>query len=109
MYLANDVVQNSKKKGPEFAKEFGLVMRKVFDHLAQIDLEEKTIMSLVRLIGIWQERQIFDKKTLHDIHRIWDHKRKTGGRLPPSDTISPKRKRMSSGGSNSGVINLQLT
>lgn len=101
MYLANDVVQNSKKKGPEFAKEFGLVMRKVFDHLAQIELEEKTIMSLVRLIGIWQERQIFDKKTLHDIHKIWDHKRKTGGRLPPSDTISPKRKRMSSGGSNS--------
>ena len=23
MYLANDVVQNSKKKGQEFAKEFG--------------------------------------------------------------------------------------
>ena len=76
-------------------------MRKVFDHLAQIDLEEKTIMSLVRLIGIWHERQIFDKKTLHDIHKIWDHKRKTGGRLPPSDTISPKRKRVSSGGSTS--------
>jgi len=101
MYLANDVVQNSKKKGQEFAKEFGFVMRKVFDHLAQIELEEKTIMSLVRLIGIWHERQIFDKKTLHDIHKIWDHKRKTGGRLPPSDTISPKRKRVSSGGSNS--------
>ena len=63
MYLANDVVQNSKKKGPEYAKEFGLVLKKAFDHLASIEFEEKTIMSLMRLINIWQERQIFDKKT----------------------------------------------
>ena len=103
MYLANDVVQNSKKRGPEYAKEFGLVMRKVFDHLASTELEEKTIMSLARLIGIWQERQIFDNKTLHDIHKIWDHKRRTGGRLPPSDTVSPKRRRVSSGGSEAAA------
>ena len=99
MYLANDVVQNSKKKGPEYAKEFGLVMTKAFHHLASIEFDEKTIMSLVRLIAIWHERQIFDKKTLHDINKIWDYKRKTGGRLP--DTVSPKRRRVSSGGSAS--------
>jgi len=97
MYLANDVVQNSKKKGPEYAKEFGLVLKKAFDHLASIEFEEKTIMSLMRLINIWQERQIFDKKTLYDIQKIWDHKKKTGGRLPQSDAVSPKRRRISSG------------
>merc|ERR1719367_1048380 len=32
---------------------------------------------------------------------IWDHKRKTGGRLPQSDTVSPKRRRVSSGGPGS--------
>ena len=32
LYLANDVVQNSKKKYPEIAKEFGLVMKKVGVH-----------------------------------------------------------------------------
>lgn len=101
MYLANDVVQNSKKKGPEYGKEFGLVMRKAFDHLSGIEFDEKTIMSIVRLVAIWQERQIFDKKTLHEIHKIWDHKRKTGGRLPQSDTVSPKRRRVSSGGPGS--------
>lgn len=26
MYLANDVIQNSKKKGPEYGKEFGVVL-----------------------------------------------------------------------------------
>ena len=29
LYLANDVVQNSKKKFPDYAKEFGHVMKKV--------------------------------------------------------------------------------
>ena len=102
MYLANDVVQNSKKKGPEYAKEFGLVMSKAFHHLASIEFDEKTIMSIVRLVAIWQERQIFDKKTLHEIHKIWDYKRKTGGKLPPSETVSPKRRRVSSGGTGPG-------
>ncbi|KAJ8303029.1 hypothetical protein KUTeg_019425 [Tegillarca granosa] len=26
MYLANDVIQNSKKKGPDFARDFGSVL-----------------------------------------------------------------------------------
>jgi len=95
LYLANDVVQNSKKKGAEYAKEFGFVMPKAFNHLAAIDFEDKVIGSLGRLIVIWQERQIFDKKILHEITKIWDYKKKTGGRLS-SDTVSPKRRRVSS-------------
>ena len=35
LYLANDVVQNSKKKYPElFAKEYGGIMKKVLEQLA---------------------------------------------------------------------------
>jgi len=96
MYLANDVVQNSKKKGPEYGKEFGSVMKKVFEHLAQLEFDDKTIMSLVRLIGIWQERQIFDKKILHEISKIWDHKRRQSG---DQASVSPK-KRDSTGSSS---------
>lgn len=33
IYLANDVVQNSKKKGPEFNKEFAGVMPTAFGHV----------------------------------------------------------------------------
>ena len=92
MYLANDVVQNSKKKGPEFAKEFGHVLKKAFEHLASLKLEDKTMTSLARLIGIWVERQIFDRKTLHEISKIWDHKRKTGKSLVQSEHVSPKKR-----------------
>ena len=98
LYLANDVVQNSKKKGPEFAKEFGVILPKAFNHLAGIDFEEKIILSLGRLIVIWQERQIFDKKILHEINKIWEHKKRTGGRLSSSELVSPKRRRESSSG-----------
>ena len=30
IYLANDVIQNSKKKGPEFTKDFGTVLADAF-------------------------------------------------------------------------------
>ena len=48
MRQANDVVQNSKKKHPEFASEFGPVLKKVMEHLAQGTLDEKTIKSIAR-------------------------------------------------------------
>jgi len=35
MYLANDVIQNSKKKGPEYGKEFNHVLGKVFAHIGE--------------------------------------------------------------------------
>ena len=30
MYLANDVIQNSKKKGPEFKEDFGSILADAF-------------------------------------------------------------------------------
>jgi regulator of Ty1 transposition protein 103 len=35
MYLANDVIQNSRKKGPEFSKEFGAVLKFSFENVAK--------------------------------------------------------------------------
>lgn len=93
MYLVNDVVQNGRKKGPEFAREFGTVMRRVFEHLATMDFDEKTISGLGRLVSVWKERQIFDKKVLVEISNIWDVKR---GKVP--ERTSPKKRRTSAGG-----------
>jgi len=92
MYLVNDVVQNSRKKGPEFAKEFGTVMRRVFEHLATGDLDERTIASITKLVGVWQERQIFEKKVLQEVTAVWDVKR---GKVP--DGGPPAKRRASSG------------
>lgn len=61
MYLANDVIQNSKKKGPEFGKEFGTALSKAFQHMSTIGYDDKTKNSLVRLLNIWGERGVYDE------------------------------------------------
>jgi hypothetical protein len=35
VYLANDIIQNSKKKGPEFAKHFESVLAEAFANAAK--------------------------------------------------------------------------
>jgi len=74
LYLANDVSQNSKKKHPEYSKEFGSVMKPVLEHLSVIDLEEKTIKAIERLLKIWQDRNIFEPKIQADLSKIWTTK-----------------------------------
>ncbi|ALC43911.1 CG9018 [Drosophila busckii] len=66
MYLANDVIQNSKKKGPEYGKEFGNVLSKVFAHIGETCKSEKLLASLGRILNIWQERGVYDAKTIAD-------------------------------------------
>lgn len=72
MYLANDLVQNSRKKYPEVSKEFGTVMKAVFVHLAALEFDSKTQQSVNRLVNIWRERQSFEKKVLSDILAAWE-------------------------------------
>nr|XP_027198516.1 regulation of nuclear pre-mRNA domain-containing protein 1B-like [Dermatophagoides pteronyssinus] len=60
MYLANDVIQNSRKKGPEFSKEFLTVLLKAFEHISN-EIESSTLSSLERLLKIWEERNIYEK------------------------------------------------
>lgn len=67
MYLANDVIQNSKKKGPEYGQEFGIHMQKAFEYMSSCD--EKTKNSLERLLNIWEERGIYDKLTINEFKR----------------------------------------
>lgn len=35
LYLANDVIQNSKRKGPEFTKDFAPVIVEAFKHVSR--------------------------------------------------------------------------
>ena len=35
LYLANDVIQNSRKKGPEYMNEFAAVLRHAFESIAR--------------------------------------------------------------------------
>lgn len=57
MYLANDVIQISRKKGPEYGQEFGMLLKKAFEHMSQCN--ETTKNQLDRLLTIWQDRGIY--------------------------------------------------
>ncbi|KAI8039299.1 regulation of nuclear pre-mRNA domain-containing protein 1A [Drosophila gunungcola] len=66
MYLANDVIQNSKKKGPEYGKEFNQVLGKVFGHIGEKCASDKLLGSLGRILNIWLERGVYDPKAIAD-------------------------------------------
>ncbi|XP_050525897.1 regulation of nuclear pre-mRNA domain-containing protein 1B-like [Daktulosphaira vitifoliae] len=61
MYLANDVIQNGEKKGPEYGQEFGKELAKAFKQISLNNCTLKTRQSLTRLLNIWEERGVYSK------------------------------------------------
>jgi len=59
LYLANDVIQNSKKKGPEFTKDFESVLVDACSHVASSDADENCKKHMERLLNIWKERSLY--------------------------------------------------
>ncbi|XP_056129738.1 regulation of nuclear pre-mRNA domain-containing protein 1B isoform X1 [Lampris incognitus] len=59
LYLANDVIQNSKKKGPEFTKDFESVLVDACSHVASSDADESCKKHMERLLNIWKERSLY--------------------------------------------------
>ncbi|XP_065361597.1 regulation of nuclear pre-mRNA domain-containing protein 1B [Calliphora vicina] len=64
MYLANDVIQNSKKKGPEYGKEYANVLPKAFSHIGESCKSDKLFGSLGRILKIWEERGVYEPKAI---------------------------------------------
>ncbi|XP_006621254.1 regulation of nuclear pre-mRNA domain-containing protein 1B isoform X2 [Apis dorsata] len=85
MYLANDVIQNSKKKGPEFGKEFETVLPKAFEHMKGFD--EKTRERLNRLLQIWEERGVYDKTQIAEFKAAFTDTSRDPGTPPPKKKI----------------------
>ncbi|KAI3966477.1 hypothetical protein MKW92_024772 [Papaver armeniacum] len=59
LYLANDILQNSRSKGPEFIVEFWKVLPKAFRDIVENGAESQK-NAAERLIEIWEERKVFD-------------------------------------------------
>ncbi|RMX42691.1 hypothetical protein pdam_00011855 [Pocillopora damicornis] len=68
MFLANDVLQNGKRKGTEFLNEFKHVLSAAFQHCAQGGSVE-AIRGLERLISIWTERNVYEATFLVKLHK----------------------------------------
>ncbi|XP_077599469.1 regulation of nuclear pre-mRNA domain-containing protein 1A-like [Stigmatopora nigra] len=69
LYLANDVIQNSKKKGPEFTQDFAPVIVDAFKHVYR-ECEEGCKKQLGRVLSIWQERGVYDSELLEQLSRV---------------------------------------
>ncbi|XP_055624720.1 regulation of nuclear pre-mRNA domain-containing protein 1B [Toxorhynchites rutilus septentrionalis] len=91
MYLANDVIQNSKKKGPEFGKEYENVLLKAFKNIAQSGPEEKTIHNLNRILNIWAERGVYDEARIKEFSGALNQREKSPA-LPSKNGEEKKRK-----------------
>ncbi|DBB11868.1 hypothetical protein WJX82_003153 [Trebouxia sp. C0006] len=57
-YLANDILQNSRKKGPEFVHEFYKTLPRAVKHLLKHG-DDKVKRAVNRLVDIWDDRKVF--------------------------------------------------
>lgn len=71
MYLANDVIQNGKKKGPEYGLEFGKELAKAFKQISKNNCSSKTRQSLTRLLNIWEERGVYSKTQIDEFKKAF--------------------------------------
>ncbi|OCT60553.1 hypothetical protein XELAEV_18046577mg [Xenopus laevis] len=72
LYLANDVIQNSKRKGPEFTREFENVLLDAFSHVSG-EAEDGCRKPLERLLHIWQERGVYTSDFIQQLRLAIDN------------------------------------
>uniref|UniRef100_A0A8C2S875 Regulation of nuclear pre-mRNA domain-containing protein n=1 Tax=Capra hircus TaxID=9925 RepID=A0A8C2S875_CAPHI len=66
LYLANDVIQNSKRKGPEFTKDFAPVIVEAFKHVSS-ETDDSCKKHLGRVLSIWEERSVYENDVLEQL------------------------------------------
>ncbi|KAJ3167079.1 Regulation of nuclear pre-mRNA domain-containing protein 1A [Geranomyces variabilis] len=66
LYLANDVVQNSRRKGDEFVKEFAKVFPETLPHVFRHTPPE-TQQKIGRILAILEERHIYPPEFVQNI------------------------------------------
>jgi regulator of Ty1 transposition protein 103 len=66
IYLANDILQNSRKKGNEYLKEFVTVLPSAIENTAKY-ADAKLRFTLERILNIWKDRKIYADETINDL------------------------------------------
>eukprot|EP01112_Ceratiomyxa_fruticulosa_P014083 TRINITY_DN4009_c1_g1_i1.p1 TRINITY_DN4009_c1_g1~~TRINITY_DN4009_c1_g1_i1.p1 ORF type:complete len:534 (+),score=108.03 TRINITY_DN4009_c1_g1_i1:246-1847(+) len=77
LYLANDIMQNSRKKGGEFIKYFSRCIPSSILHVSQ-DCTPEDKRAIERLLDIWAERRVYPKDYVESI------KNQMNGGTPPT-------------------------
>jgi len=71
LYLADDVLQKSRRECPDFVIEFGDHMGIVLEHLVTVNLDGKNNCMVVKLIKTWRNRKLFEEKRQINLEKIW--------------------------------------
>lgn len=82
MYLANDILQNSRKKGQEFNKEFANILPGAVNHCRE-NGDDKLKDALSRIFAIWTERSVYDKRFINFLGQSSDEESTT----PPLESM----------------------
>jgi len=72
IYLVNDVIQNSRKKGPEFRMEFSKILSSTLKSMGSALNDEKTRKSLDRILNIWGERNLFEQDLITEFRKSFE-------------------------------------
>ena len=69
IYLANDMLQNSRKKGYEYMTEFSAVLGDAIENTAKYS-DEKVRFTLERILNIWKDRKIYPDEKIEELKKI---------------------------------------
>ena len=84
VYLANDIMQNSKRKGNEFCDAYGAQLPAVLPKM-YAGASEEVKSKMLKVVHIWEERRVLDSSLLNELYA-----RMTGA---PTAAPAPPRSR----------------
>uniref|UniRef100_A0A914CAK3 CID domain-containing protein n=1 Tax=Acrobeloides nanus TaxID=290746 RepID=A0A914CAK3_9BILA len=87
VYLANDVIQNSRKKYPDFMISFLKVLDPAFRFIRDM-ADENCRKAVLRIIHVWRDRNIYKPVDLSKLERIFDTE--SNNQLPSSNEMPIK-------------------
>jgi CID domain len=65
-YLANDVIQHSKRKSYEFVDSWGTSLQKATTLVRDDKVKEK----ISRIFNIWEQREVYSEEFIADLHGL---------------------------------------
>lgn len=65
-YLANDVIQHSKRRNYEFVDSWGTTLQKATTLVREDKVKEK----ISRIFNIWEQREIYSEDFIADLHGL---------------------------------------
>lgn len=103
IYLANDILQNSRKKGSEFLKEFSLLLPEAIENTSR-SADSKTRFTLERIFNIWKDRRIYPDDVIKRFKVILHAQPKLSEEAsPPAEEVTSKASASATGASKSKI------